>query len=215
MIPSMLLLSPRRLGAVALALGLGLPAADALLPQARAQTVITGVQTTTATVETVDHDTGPVLLRDAHDNLITVTVPKGTTNLPRLQAGDQLGLRFFQTMDAAIARPDSPMPISTLQTSKGYVHRHPHGTLISFLRQRVTIVAIDLQTSTVTFTTADKNTRTVTLHTKAMQALLPGLKSGDEVDVTTMDAISFVVMNRTNTSSVSVTEQKGGVAAPK
>lgn len=209
------LLSPRRLGAVALALGLSLPASDALLHPARAQAAITGVQTTTATVETVDHDTGTVLLRDAHDNLITVTVPKGKVDLPHLEAGDLLGLRFFQTMDAAIARPDTPLPISTLQTSKGYVHRHPHGTLISFLRQRVTIVAIDLQTSTVTFTTADKSTRTVTLHAKTMQAILPSLKSGDDVDVTTMDAISFVVMNRTNTSSVSVTEQSGAATTPK
>ncbi|WP_367160192.1 preprotein translocase subunit YajC [Kozakia baliensis] len=189
---------------------LGAPSFLILAPSAHAQaTAITGNQVTTATVETIDPDTKTILLRDHTGGLVTVTIPKDAHNLPHLQPGDQINLRFFQTIAADIAKPDTPLPESTVSSAKGLVHRHPHGTLISFRRQRVRILAVDATNHTVTFIDPDQITRTTTVHHKPMQALLSTLKVGDEVDVTTMDAVSFEVTNRTITPAVTVSEKTG------
>ncbi|GBQ71026.1 hypothetical protein AA103196_2654 [Ameyamaea chiangmaiensis NBRC 103196] len=180
----------------------------------RAQGVITGNQTTAAVVETVDPDSHTVLLRDHNGGLISVVIPTQAHALPHLQPGDQINLRFFQTMDAEISQPGSPLPESTVSTARGYVRHHPHGTMVSTRRQRVHLLAIDPVKHVVTFSDADGATRTVTLHTKAMQALLGTLKVGDDVDVTTRDAVSFEVMNRTVTPDATVTEQNGQIAPP-
>ncbi|MFC0501497.1 preprotein translocase subunit YajC [Asaia krungthepensis] len=181
-----------------------LPAAPA-----SAQAVITGNQSMTATVESVDPEARSVLLRDKKGSLLTITIPKGAKDLPHLDAGDQVSMRFFQTMAATIAKPDSPLPESTVSSAKGYAKRHPHGTLISFQRQRVRIVAVDAASHKVTFIDHSDITRTVTITQKVLFPLLGSLKMGDEVDVTTMDAVSFSVLNRTVNGAVSVTENQG------
>ncbi|RUT27635.1 preprotein translocase subunit YajC [Asaia sp. W19] len=176
---------------------------------ASAQAVITGNQSMTATVESVDPEARSVLLRDKKGSLLTITIPKGAKDLPHLDAGDRISMRFFQTMAADIAKPDSPLPESTVSSAKGYAKRHPHGTLISFQRQRVRVIAVDAAAHKVTFVDHSDITRTVTITQKALFPLLSTLKMGDEVDVTTMDAVSFSVLNRTVNGAVSVTEDQG------
>lgn len=196
---------------------LSLAVAGGAIPSspAFAQAVITGNQTTTATVETVDAQTRMVLLRDRKGGLITLTIPRDARDLPRLEPGDRISLRFFQTMAADIATPGSPQPESTVSSARGYARRHPHGTMVSFQRERVRILAVDPAAHKVTFIDPSDITRTVTIRKKAMQALLPSLKVGDQVDVTTMDAVSFSVLNRTINGDVSVTEKAGTQETPK
>ncbi|WP_025841079.1 hypothetical protein [Asaia platycodi] len=196
------------------ALLLSAPALTVTAPYAAAQAVITGNQKMVATVESVDHDTRTVLLRDKNGGLLNVTIPKGAKDLPKLEAGDRISVQFFQTMAADIARPDTPLPESTVSSAKGYARRHPHGTLISFQRQRVRILAVDAAAHKVTFIDHADITRTVTIDQKALFPLLASLKMGDEVDVTTMDAVSFSVLNRTVNGAVSVTEDQGNQTKP-
>ncbi|GBR02513.1 preprotein translocase subunit YajC [Acetobacter oeni] len=176
-----------------------------------AQTVITGNQTTVATVETIDAGEGDLLLRDSDGGLITIEIPHGTRNLPHLQPGDRIGVRFFQTLDATLASPETPAPVSTVSAAHGYRNRHPHGTLISFRRRRVHVVAVDAIRKIVTIAGPSGASQTVSVQQKAFQPLLATLKTGDLVDVTTMDAVSFTVMNRVVSPSVSIQE---GTAAP-
>ncbi|WP_243444056.1 hypothetical protein [Asaia prunellae] len=123
-------------------------------------------------------------------------------------------MRFFQTMAADIAAPGSPLPESTVSSAKGHAKRHPHGTLVSFQRQRVKVVAVDAAAHKVTVIDHADITRTVTVRQKALWPLLSTLKIGDDVDVTTMDAVSFSVLNRTVSGDVSVTENTGDQAKP-
>lgn len=177
---------------------------------ARAQaSAITGNQIATGTVETVDPATGTVLLRDQAGSLVTVHIPRGARHLPRVQPGDKIRIRFFQTIAADIAAPGSPMPESTVSSAQGLANRHPHGTMISFRRERVRILAIDAPHHIVTVIDPAQMTRTVTVREKPMQDLLATLKVGDQVDITTMDAVSFTVTNRVVTPSATVTEHAG------
>ncbi len=196
------------------ALLLTAPALAVTAHPAAAQAVITGNQSMDATVETADMQTRTVLLRDKKGGLLTLTVPKDAKDLPHLEAGDHISLRFFQTMAADIARPGSPLPESTVSSAKGYAKRHPHGTLVSFQRQRVKVLAVDAAAHKVTIIDHADITRTVTVKQKALLPLLNSLKTGDDVDVTTMDAVSFSVLNRTVNGTVSVKEKTGEQAAP-
>ncbi|CDG40763.1 MULTISPECIES: hypothetical protein [Asaia] len=185
------------------------PASTLHISRAAAQAVITGNQSMTATVETIDPETRTVLLRDKKGGLLNLTIPKDAKNLPHLEAGDQISVRFFQTMAADIAAPGTPLPESTVSSAKGYARRHPHGTLVSFQRQRVKVVTVDAAAHKVTIIDHADITRTITVRQKALQPLLNSLKTGDDVDVTTMDAVSFSVLNRTVNGDVSVTEKTG------
>lgn len=171
--------------------------------------VITGNQVTQATVETIDPASGEVLLRDADGGLITVDIPRSVHNLPHIQPGDRINIRFFQTIGADIVPADTPPPESTVTSAHGVTNRHPHGMMVSFRRKRVRIAAVDAAHNVVTTIGPADATQTITVHTKAMQALLPTLKVGDTVDVTTMDAVSFEVLNRIITPSTTVHEGTG------
>ncbi|WP_243429895.1 preprotein translocase subunit YajC [Acetobacter sacchari] len=193
----------------ALALGAAVLGATVISP-ASAQGVITSNMTAVDTVETIDPDTGTVLLTTANGDHVTVSVPADARKkLPHIEPGDQLRLHFFQTVDAEIALPDAPLPESTVSASKGYARRHPHGTMVSFRRQRVHVLAVDAPHHTVTFSDGDLASRTVTVRQKAMRDFLATLKPGDTVDLTTMDSVGFEVLNRTVTPDVKVQENAG------
>ncbi|GAA4495063.1 preprotein translocase subunit YajC [Gluconacetobacter tumulicola] len=198
--------SARLLPVAALALAMPL--------RAHAQaSVITGNQVTQATVETIDPASGEVLLRDADGGLITVDMPRSVHNLPHIQPGDRINIRFFQTIGADVVPADAPPPESTVTSAHGVTNRHPHGMMVSFRRKRVRIAAVDAAHNVVTTIGPADATQTITVHTKAMQALLPTLKVGDTVDVTTMDAVSFEVLNRIVTPSTTVHEGTGTTGA--
>ena len=193
------LFAPRR-AAVALAAAVvgGVAALSAPLVPAMAQApVIVGNQTATATVESVDHDAGMILLRDKSGNLDTVRVDADQrAKLPVLHPGDKIGLRIVRTIDAAIAPPGSPLPESTENAAGTRTGPHPHGMMISFKRERVKVTNVDTTRNQVVFVDPDDITRVVLVRQTPLQEFLKPLKPGDEVDTTVMDAVSFSVLSR-------------------
>ena len=192
------------------ALSLGVMATVAAPRPAQADTsIIVGNQVSSATVETVDHEAGTVLLRDHTGDLVTVRVPPEARNVPRLQAGDRINIRFFKTMAATIVPPGTQPPESTVTSARGYAGLHPHGMLVSNRRERVHVLAVDPAKHLITFEDADEITRTEVIGEKAMQDFLNTRKVGDSVDVTGSDAVSFEVMNRVISPSATVTQAPG------
>ncbi|MDG6094749.1 preprotein translocase subunit YajC [Acetobacter sp. AN02] len=183
-----------------------------LVGQAHAQAaVITGNQETVATVETIDPHSGELLLRNQDGGLLTAEVPPHAKNLPTFKPGDLLKIRYYQTLAATIALPGSSEPESTITEARNYVHRHPHGTLISFHRERLKIVAIDVDQHMVTVRDDTGRKRTITVRQRNFMPLLHRLKTGQDVDVTTSDAITFLILNRTVSPQMQVEERAGPV----
>ncbi|QHC35403.1 preprotein translocase subunit YajC [Komagataeibacter xylinus] len=183
---------------VALALaGVVAGASAAAMPAMAQAPVIVGNQTATATVESVDHEAGMILLRDKAGNLDTVRVdPDLRAKLPVLNPGDKIGLRIVRTIDAAIAPPGAPLPESTENAAGTRTGPHPHGMMVSFKRERVKVTGVDTTRNQVVFVDPDDITRVVLVRQKAMQDFLKTIKPGDEVDTTVMDAVSFSVLSR-------------------
>ncbi|NHO54973.1 hypothetical protein GOB87_13630 [Acetobacter estunensis] len=185
-----------------------------IMEEARAQGVITNTETTTATVETIDASNGEVLLRDVDGDLFTIDVPRKAHALPHLQPGDRVRMHVVKTLDAALAAPGSEVPESTVSTARSYVNRHPRGMLVSFRRKRDRVVAVDLPHNRVTVQDPSGTTRDVVVHRQVFLPLLAQLKPNDNVDVTTMEAVSFIVLNREATPSVVVHDGATGSVAP-
>lgn len=179
---------------------------------AAAQSVITATNSTIATVETVDSSTGEILLRAEDGDLFTLDVPLKRHALPHLSEGDRLNIRVIKTLDATLATPDSPAPESTTSAARGYANRHPHGTLVTFRRRRVSVVSADVKTHTLTVIDTAGTQREVVVKQKIFQPMLAQLKKDDKIDVTTMEAVSFTVLNRVVAPNVSVQQQAGGTA---
>ncbi|POF63264.1 preprotein translocase subunit YajC [Novacetimonas maltaceti] len=197
------------------ALSLGVMALVAAPRDARADpSIIVGNQVSSATVETVDHEAGTVLLRDHTGDLVTVRIPPEARNVPHLQAGDKINIRFFKTMAVSIVPPGTQPPESTVTSARGYAGLHPHGMLVSNRRERVHVLAVDPAQHLITFDDADQITRTEVVQEKAMQDFLNTVKVGDTVDVTVTDAVSFEVMNRVIAPSATV-QQAPGQTAPQ
>jgi hypothetical protein len=181
---------------------------------AAAQSVITATDSTIATVETVDSDTGEILLRAEDGDLFTLDVPLKRHALPHLDVGDRLSIRALKTLDATLAAPDSPVPQSTTSTARGYANRHPHGTLVTFRRRRVSVVSADADAHTLTVIDSAGTQREVVVKQKIFQPMLAQLKKDDKIDVTTMESVSFTVLNRVVAPNISVQQQAGAPVSP-
>lgn len=181
---------------------------------AGAQSIITHADTSIATVESVDPTTGEVLLREEGGELFTIDLPLKLHELPHVSPGDRLQIHAVKTLDATLAQPGTPSPESTLSTARGYANRHPHGTLVSFRRRRVRVVAVNVPAHLISVMDAAGHPREVLINRKIFFPLLESLKKGDEVDVTTMEAVSYTVLNRVVAPKVDV-EQQAGAALPQ
>lgn len=187
----------------ACALTVGGVVAAGLPSAAHAQaSVLLKNQSAKAVVETVDHDARELLLREANGHLITIEYGSAVRDLPHVNAGDKLSIRFVETLGAEIAPPDSPLPESTLTTAKGYVHGHPRGVIAAFRRERATVQSIDLTTHTLSFVTTDGESHIAVLRIKAMQDFMATLKVGDVIDITRTESISYVILNDTAAPAV-------------
>lgn len=202
----------------ACALTVGGVVAAGLPSEAHAQaSVLIKNQSAKAVVETVDHDARELLLREANGHLITIEYGSAVRDLPHVNAGDRLSIRFVETLGAVIAAPDSPLPESTLTTAKGYVHGHPRGVIAAFRRERATVQSIDLTTHTLSFVTTDGESHIAVLRIKAMQDFMATLKVGDVIDITRTESISYVILNDTVTPGTdpgAPADAAGAAAAP-
>lgn len=148
----------------------------------------------TATVETVNLAERSILLRGETGNLVTVRVPQEARNLPQVQPGDKVVIDVLSTVGAHIARPGDPLPESTASMARAEPGERPGGLLVEHRRVRVKIEGINTENHSVAVIGPDRVPRTFVLRQPAMQALLPSLRVGDEVDVTFTDAVSLRVV---------------------
>ena len=75
--------------------------------------VVLGAEEARATVETVDQQTRTVLLRGPTGALLTVHAGPEVRNLPQVKPGDQVVVRYAESVAARIVRPGDPAPEST------------------------------------------------------------------------------------------------------
>jgi hypothetical protein len=149
----------------------------------------------TATVTGIDKAEHFVTLRGPKGNEVTIEAGPEVKNFDQLKVGDQVTATYQSAAALEILPADSGTP--GVETSEGTAAA-PKGSKPGIEgQQSVTVTskltAIDLKKHTVTLLGPDGNSRVITVRDPARQARMSGLKVGQLVRITYVEAIAVKV----------------------
>lgn len=147
-----------------------------------------------ATVTQLDQATRLMTLRGPAGNEFTFEVDPAVRNLPQIKVGDDVVVRYYETIGAAMRKPgDSTEAAIALADGVADPGDRPAAAMGTHTTLPVTIVGVDRESNEVRFYGPDKRVRTVELETPEAQAFAKKLKAGDEVVVTFTEALAVSV----------------------
>jgi hypothetical protein len=147
-----------------------------------------------ATVTQLDLATRLMTLRGPAGNEFTFEVDPAVRNLPQVKVGDDVVVRYYETIGAAMRKPgDSTEASIALADGVADPGDRPAAGIGASTTLPVTIVSMDSKTNEVRFYGPDKRVRTVELETPEAQAFAKKLKAGDEVIVTFTEALAVSI----------------------
>lgn len=130
---------------------------------------------------------------DAGDEF-TLDVHPEVRNLPQVQVGDRVVVRYREAVGAAIRKEGDPTaPTIDLTADRAQAGARPAGELSATTTVPVRIIAVDTTRNVVTFYDSDQLVRTLAVVRPAAQAWIRQLKSGDEVVVTYTESVALAV----------------------
>jgi hypothetical protein len=156
---------------------------------------VESLQVISATVESVDVQKRLVSLRGPQGNAATVEVPAAVRNLAQVKVGDQLMVRYYQSVGAAI-KPKGTGTNVTVQDTSGVVAAagsKPGAAVGTITNTTVVVQSVDKKTHTVMINGMDGRPRAVQVKDPAAQKFAATLKKGDEVDLTYTEALAVSI----------------------
>jgi hypothetical protein len=148
--------------------------------------------TLTATVEAVDVAKRQVTLKGPKGNVVTFTVGEQVKNLPQVQVGDSVVVKYYEALAFRIVPPGETTPGAGVSGAAATAKpgEKPAALGAREVTATVTVEAIDLKAGTATVKGPEGNTVTV----KARDPKnLEKLKVGDRVEVTYTEALAVSV----------------------
>jgi hypothetical protein len=146
----------------------------------------------TATVTAIDLPERLVTLRGPEGNLFTVQASEEVRNLPQLEVGDRVVVRYHEAIAAEMAKPgqEASASATAMRAPPG---AKPGGELAQEVTTMVEITDLDPATHTVSFTAPDGLAQTIAVQDPEMQDFVETLKVGDEVAITYTEALAISV----------------------
>jgi hypothetical protein len=146
----------------------------------------------TATVTAIDVPARLVTLQGPEGDLFTVEVDEEVRNLPQVEVGDRVVVRYHEAIAAQIAKPgqEASASVTAMRAPPG---ARPGAELAQQVTEMVKITDLDLATHTVSFTDPEGRAQTVTVRDPEMRDFVETLKVGDEVAVTYTEALAISV----------------------
>lgn len=124
----------------------------------------------------------------------TLDVSTDVRNLPQVQVGDRVVVRYTEAIGAAIRKEGDPAaPAINLMADRAQPGARPSGVVKSTASLPVEIIAVDAEKNVVTFYDADRLVRTLPIRRPEAQAWVRQLKPGDKVLVTYAESIALAV----------------------
>ena len=167
------------------------PAQPPAAPQAplERQRVVRGE----ATVQSVDQATRVIVLRGQDGRLATVTAGPEVRNLAQVRAGDRVVIEYRDALALEMAPPgSSAAPEAAQLAGRTEPGQRPGVVTGEAVRLRVRIVSINPEDGRVTFETPG-GIRSIVPQDPRVRAFAAGLRPGDEVDVTWVEALAITV----------------------
>ena len=188
----------RRTPALALTLGLlaGCQQMSTTPPQETAQpATVERTEMVTATVEAVDLAERLVALKGPGGDSFTVYVADEVRNLPQVEVGDQVVVRYREAIAAELKEPGQPAGGDEVsaQVTRVPLGAKPAAEMARQVKTMVRIEALDLASNTVSFTGPNGLEQTVAVQDPKMQAFLQTLAVGDQVAITYSEALALSV----------------------
>ena len=159
---------------------------------------VENTETISATVTAVDHKKRLLSLRGPDGGTATIEVPSDVRNLAQVKVGDQLVVRYYESLGAALrpkgAPPVEPGSVDQAATAgRAPAGSKPAAAVGSVTASTVVIQSVDKKSNTVTFLGQDGLVRVVPVKDPAAQKFIATLKQGDQVDLTYTEALAVSV----------------------
>jgi hypothetical protein len=124
----------------------------------------------------------------------TLDVSPEVRNLPQVQVGDRVVVRYTEAIGAAIRKEGDPSaPTIDLSADRAQPGAKPSATVKSTASIPVEIIAVDAAKNVVTFYDADRLVRTLPVRRPEAQEWIRQLKPGDKVVVTYAESLAVSV----------------------
>jgi hypothetical protein len=157
---------------------------------------VENVVAVSATVEAVDVEKRLLSLRAPDGKGSTIEVPAEVRNLAQVKVGDQLVVRYYESIGAAM-KPKGTAASSTVEQAAGLARAEPGAkpgaSVGSVSTMTVVIQSVDKKSHTVMFSGPDGFVRVVPVKDPAAQKFVDTLKEGDEVELTYTEALAISV----------------------
>lgn len=148
-------------------------------------------QDSVVTVVAMDVPNRLVTVRDASGDTSTFYVSESNKAFPQAQVGDQVRIRFTESMAYKMVSPGSTSPGLKVESSSARPEPgNPTAHSKSDVTATVRIESVQKGGSVVTFT-GPRGRRTVQINDPALKEYVSKLKKGDNVEVTYSEAVAL------------------------
>jgi len=150
-----------------------------------------------ATVEAVDMAKRLVTLKGPEGRLVTIKAGEEVKNLPQVNVGDKVNIKYYQGTALNIHKPGEEQPdLGTTVTEEGStaaLGEKPAAEAEQVVTTTVEIAEVDPYKKTISFRSPDKGYRTVSVKDSHLEHYLKELKAGDVVEVVSTESMAIAV----------------------
>lgn len=158
---------------------------------------VENLETVSATVTAIDLKKRLVSLKSADGGSTTIEVPEEVRNLAQMKVGDEVVVRYYNSIGAAVRPKGTPTDLTAVDEAavlgRAEPGAKPGGGVGAVTSTTVAIQSVDKTHHTVTFSGPDGYVRVVQVKDPAAQKFIATLKSGDLVDLTFTEALAVSV----------------------
>jgi hypothetical protein len=151
----------------------------------------------TATVEAVDMANRLVTLKGPEGRLVTIKAGEEVKNLPQVNVGDKVNIKYYQGTALNIHKPGEEQPdLGTTVTEEGStaaLGEKPAAEAEQVVTTTVEIAEVDPYKKTISFRSPEKGYRTVSVKDSHLEHYLKELKAGDVVEVVSTESMAIAV----------------------
>jgi hypothetical protein len=158
-------------------------------------------QTISAKVESIDAKQRLVELRKGEE-VRTIQVPAEVRNFDKIKVGDEVAVTYYEGLAAEFKKQGESKTVGVIDASTGTARMpegasRPGAAVANRVKTTVVIDSVDKSTHSVTFTGPSGMTRTVDVVDPDAQKFIAGLKKGDHVELTYVEALAVTLEPKT------------------
>jgi hypothetical protein len=151
----------------------------------------------TATVVDIDHANRLVTIQGPEGRSATVTAGPEVKNLDQVKVGDQISVKYYQSMAVDLIRPGEAQPPAGAEVAAGAATaapgEKPAGIAAKQVRATIEVITVDPYKKTISFRGPDGRLREVSMDTPDLKHYLDEIKDGDTVEVVYTEALAIAV----------------------